>query len=125
MLVTSRPLSTEELERSEREFTELNASLERLRGEIRKLHILMWALYCTFVLISGYMIFQQYAQLQLNTSFAQRMHAIAPVLSEQQEEEMWAEWATMRTRTDYERINHKIETYAKARSVALPRLLFR
>lgn len=64
-----------------------------------------------------------FADLQLNVSFERRLTALAPVLSEQEEEVLRAQWASMMRRSDYVRINQSMEELARTRKVTLPKLL--
>ena len=66
-----------------------------------------------------------YANLQLDVSFKQRLTVLAPHLSEQQEENLAAMWASMKTKADYDAINRQLERYAADRNVDLPELLLK
>ena len=69
---------------------------------------------------SASLLVRAYADLQLNTSFQQRLTVIAPHLTEQEEEELLAMWASMQTRANYNQINEKLESHARANDVTLP-----
>lgn len=66
-----------------------------------------------------------FADLQLNTSFQQRLTVLAPKISDQEYKEFKASWASMRSRQDYEKINQKLEEMAKSRGVELPKPLLK
>ena len=70
-------------------------------------------------------IFKAYADLQLNTSFNQRLTVIAPYIEAQKEEELKSKWASMKTRKDYENINLNMENIAKSANVILPENLLK
>jgi len=61
-----------------------------------------------------------FADLQLNTSFNQRMTVLAPHLSQEEEEELRAQWALMRSREDYTEVQDLIENKAAKLEIALP-----
>jgi len=65
----------------------------------------------------------EFARMQLNTCFRQRLTVVAPFVSEGEEKELRAMWASMKNRGDYERINTKLEEIARSHQIALPELL--
>jgi len=71
------------------------------------------------------LLFFVYYDLQLNTSFKQRITVLSPHISEQQEKELRAQWASMKSRKDYENINRALEDAAKNKEVKLPKLLLK
>lgn len=64
-----------------------------------------------------------YADIQLGTSFEQRLAVLVPHLPDQAVKEIRASWASMENRQDYERIIAHMEGLATDKGIALPRLL--
>lgn len=78
-------------------------------------------IYQTLILLFfGDTLFKAYADLQLNTSFNQRLTVIAPYIETQKEEELKSSWASMKTRKDFDELNNTIENIAKSSNVKLP-----
>ncbi|KAF0107134.1 MAG: hypothetical protein FD146_1975 [Anaerolineaceae bacterium] len=77
----------------------------------------------TFGIIASSMLF--FSDLQMNTSFEQRLAVVVPYLSEQEEEELRAKWASMQTRDDYEKINLILQEYAETYQIELPTLMWK
>lgn len=67
------------------------------------------------------MIWNDSAQLELFTSFKQHVIAVAPNISEQEEESLWSEWTQMKCRDDYESIYEKLINIAKKNNIELPK----
>ena len=84
--------------------------------------ILILALQPTY--ITSRLALLAYADLQLNASFNQRLAALAPALSEQEEEELIADWAMMTTRRDYDAINASMTALSQRLPDALPEPLY-
>jgi len=61
--------------------------------------------------------------LQLNTSFEQRLTVLAPQISDREYKEFKAMWATMKSKRDFDKIVAKMELTAKREKVELPPLL--
>ena len=66
-----------------------------------------------------------YVDIQLNSSFDQRMMAIRPYIEDRDSHRLRSEWALMQKRQDYERINAKLDEYARKADIVLPTLLYR
>lgn len=78
------------------------------------------------IILAGLLVFIitiQFVNLQLNTSFHQRLSALAPTISDQKYKEFKASWAMMLARSDYEKINEELERIANDRGIMLPELL--
>lgn len=58
---------------------------------------------------------------RLNSSFHQRLTVLAPSISDQEEEELRAQWASMRGVLDYDALNGAMATHAAKYGVTLPR----
>ncbi len=66
-----------------------------------------------------------FADLQLNTSFQQRLKVLGPVLKDMEVKELEAAWASMQTRADYEAIQMRLEETAEAHEIRLPKALWK
>jgi len=66
-----------------------------------------------------------YSNLQLNTSFQQRLTILAPKISDQEYKELAASWASMQSRDDYLKINSQMENIAKNNNIILPKPLLK
>ncbi len=64
-----------------------------------------------------------FMDLQLNTSFQQRVTVLAPVVSDQEVKELRAMWAQMRSKRDYLSVNTRLDALAKKGGVVLPKPL--
>lgn len=62
--------------------------------------------------------------LRLNVSFRQRVAILSPHLSEHDEKELVALWASMKSRRDYNALNRRMDEYAQSRGVKLPHPLY-
>jgi len=65
-------------------------------------------------------VMECFSDLQLNTSFQQRLTVLAPKLSDLEYKELQASWASMKTRSDYLAVNEKMEHLAKVNNIVLP-----
>lgn len=68
----------------------------------------------------GRLMFLAYVDLQLNASFSQRLDALGPHIEQLDERRLKSEWALMRSREDYDRINQHIDQLAIAAKVTVP-----
>lgn len=81
-------------------------------------------LLATCLLIGGLSLLSFiHADLQMNTSFNQRLNALAPYIDEQQEEVLFSEWAFMKSKSDYKRINESMDKMAEEKGIVLPKLI--
>lgn len=69
---------------------------------------------------SFYLVGRNFADLQLNASFNQRIAALSPKISDQQVKELRARWALMEKRSDYLSIVSDMERIAKETGAKLP-----
>jgi hypothetical protein len=65
---------------------------------------------------------KNYAVVQFNVSFRQRLAAIAPYITSQQEKQLLSMWALMKTQQDYTRVNAVLENYARDQNIELPKV---
>lgn len=91
-----------------------------------KRHILyVWLWIILFHAVAIIFVVRPYADLQLNTSFQQRLKVLAPILEDLELKELEAAWASMQTREDYEAIKMRLEKTAEAHSITLPKALWK
>ena len=69
--------------------------------------------------------FSAFVDLQLNAPFQQRLSVLAPSITDQQSEELTAEWANMSTRSDFELIVTHMDALAHENNIELPDLLLK
>lgn len=110
----------------------LSYLLSRLRGEEklpvdrkdrlreRLLDLAGWLGMAVVLVAFLYILTVQFADLQLNSSFQQRMTVLAPHITGQEEKELRAVWASMRSRNDYLLLNEHLERLAAEKAVKLP-----
>jgi hypothetical protein len=75
------------------------------------------------ILLSILIVVSSFVNLQLDTSFRQRLTVLAPALSEMEIRQLEASWAGMRSQGDYNAIVARLEGIARARGVVLPKPL--
>ena len=66
-----------------------------------------------------------YYDIQLNTSFKQRLAVLSPQITDVEEKELKANWAKMKSRKDYERINKIMGSLAATHNTELPEPLLK
>lgn len=66
-----------------------------------------------------------FIDLQLNTSFQQRLTVLAPEISNHEHLDLLASWAKMQNRVDYEAIISRMEDLAQQNNIILPKLLLK
>jgi hypothetical protein len=76
-------------------------------------------------LVFSISLFRMYADIQLNTSFNQRLNVIAPYIEDSQTKELMSKWALMKTKNDYKEIHRFIEKTATENNIDLPKLLLK
>lgn len=92
----------------------------------RRYHlVLFWFMVLMFHLAAFYSGVRIYADMQLNTSFQQRIRVLAPRLSDLQMKELEAAWASMQTRVDFLAIQMGMEQIAEQNNIVLPRALWK
>ena len=86
----------------------------------KSLHIIFGLAFLIALLL---LLTSVYTDLQLNTSFQQRLTVLAPKISDQQYKSLNASWALMQSRTDYFDIVSEMERLADMHKIELPKLL--
>jgi hypothetical protein len=89
---------------------------------VRKNSWLLIALLIVGAVDGGVYAAKNYAVVQFNVSFRQRLAAIAPYITSQQDKELLSMWALMKTQEDYARVNAVLENYARGQNIELPKV---
>lgn len=82
-----------------------------------------WALRSIFVVMlfcSGKILLSLYTGIQLNATFNQRLVAISPFITDQEEKAFKSKWALMTKREDFLAINSELEVIAVKNKIRLP-----
>ncbi|NTW73138.1 MAG: hypothetical protein HGA49_12985 [Eubacteriaceae bacterium] len=90
---------------------------------LARFSVYVCALYSIYLF--GQQSFLVYTDMQMNTSFEQRINAIRPYISEQDTHLLRSKWALMKNRSDYENIQREIELKATIANIDLPELLYK
>jgi uncharacterized membrane protein YfcA len=99
---------------------------ERKTSKIQKfLTITLIVLLIYFLVDSTWSAILIMSDLQMNTSFEQRINVLAPYITEQQEKELRSSWALMQRRIDYEKINKTMNFFSQQYDIELPPLLWK
>jgi hypothetical protein len=61
-----------------------------------------------------------YGAFQATATFDQRLMALAPVISDQERKSLLGQWAVMKGRADYDKINTRFEEFAEKYHAELP-----
>ena len=94
----------------------------RVRGTFslrigRRLLTVLAALTVPLVLIINT---RMYAEFQATATFDQRLMALAPVISDQERKSLLGQWAMMKSRADYDKVNARFEELAEKYHTELP-----
>jgi len=110
--------------KSKEEFEQEISSIKlRLLKIIKTLRVLFYSgllLGFIFLLIMISSLFKEYANLQLNSTFYQRINALAPYIEDKQQKIFISKWALMKSKEDYLEIKLSLENIAKENNVKLP-----
>lgn len=63
--------------------------------------------------------------MQLNASFYQRLDALGPYITDQEERQLRSSWALMENRAQYNQINTKLEDFASTAKIRIPEPLYK
>lgn len=76
-------------------------------------------------IISIMLIFAAFVDMRLNTSFNQRVNALAPCIEDSQKKVLISKWALMKSKKDYVEIKLIMENSANNCGIELPKELFK
>lgn len=97
--------------------------------EVKGEHVfrILITIYCVFLIMFLFalicMVVSVYVDLQLNTSFQQRLNALSPKISDFEYKNLKADWALMESQEDHKSIVLKMEEFAQKHKIKLPDLL--
>lgn len=103
--------------------------IKEAKGEhvFRRVKKILITIYCVlsimFLFVLIYLFVSVYVDLQLNTSFQQRLNALSPEISDFEYKNLKADWALMKSPEDYNSIVLKMEEFAQKHKIKLPDLL--
>ncbi len=106
---------------------EIKSSELKIEKNLKKLRILKIPYYISaiiLILILTRFLITGFIDLQLNTSFTQRLTVLRPDITEAEYLRFKADWAKMNSREDYLRINSRIDSTANHKNIKLPNPLF-
>lgn len=84
-----------------------------------------WILLILTIFFMLMTLFSSYTDLQLNTSFNQRLNAISPYINDHEIKILKSKWALMKSKQDFINLNSYLENLAKREEIILPEnLLF-
>jgi len=117
------PLEDLKIEQLQERIIEDDKELIKIAKRLKNKLILVVVI-VVFVLFSIFgAVIEEFASLQLNTSFNQRLTILAPKLTDQEYKEFKALWASMDSREDYEGIKNEMDRIANQYQVELPKPL--
>lgn len=113
----------EKIENEYREevISEFKNKMFRLKKQLDRFIGFSCVILCVLVF---HILLLTYANLQLNTSFKQRLTILSPKITLQQERELCALWASMKSKSDYIEVNRQLEGAAEKAGIQLPVPLF-
>ena len=122
VFLLTRTSKTEASEGSKVDKKESFIHKKRLNSFLKMASVISYGvlLLCSLILLTF-----EFTNLQLNTSFQQRLTVLAPKLTELENKELQAQWASMNTRADFEAITEQMSRLAKDRNVVLPEPLMK
>lgn len=85
--------------------------------------VMKYIIWIVFMFAVICLIVYAYADLQLNTSFQQRLAVLSPKIGDLETKNLLASWALMESREDYENITLRMEEVAEKYKIKLPKLL--
>lgn len=102
--------------------TKIVIQKEVAKSQIRK--ILSACLASLTILIVIYLMAGNFIELQLNTSFNQRLSVLSAKITDQQVKDLRAAWALMENRSDYEKLTTEMNSLAQEHHIKLPLALW-
>jgi hypothetical protein len=104
-------------------------SLRRIRWRIKYLskpiYYFSYVYFFLFLVANLNLMFKTYTDLQLNTSFNQRLDVLAPYIESKDYSMLKSKWALMKSREDYELIISETDELALKNNIKLPELLLK
>lgn len=100
--------------------SELENEISKLEKMLILMHKFLWPILIITAICGVQFVFSSFTDLQLNTSFNQRMNALAPYITDHEIKVLNSKWALMKTRKDYIEINIHLDSLAKSAKIILP-----
>lgn len=95
----------------------------RIRFSYRQKAILCWLLFLVQLSTAIFLLIPSYVDLQVNTSFQQRLKVLAPSITDLEIKRFEASWALMASRSDYVAILAQMDSVAQLNGLTLPKPL--
>lgn len=99
---------------------EINLEIAKLNNQIKVIYILQLLVSICLMVCLLSSIFSAYCDLQLNTSFNQRVTVLSPYIKDEEIKILKSEWALMKNRSDFEKIDKEVESLAIQYKISLP-----
>lgn len=87
--------------------------MQKEKTSKQKIHKPIWALNLLLFVCCLYLLSMSFSGFQMNASFNQRSNAIKAYIDESQYDKLISDWALMKSREDYEKINILLEKKRK------------
>lgn len=97
--------------------------VEKIKKNKKSIRLLMIFFGIILIFLSLLIMVSIRTDLQLNTSFNQRLTVLSPHITELKYKELQSSWALMQNRQDYEKIVDEMDKLAKNNKIQLPKLL--
>lgn len=106
-----------------KDIEKIELKTKKLENILIKISNFRWLLNCAVFVATIHILFSSYTDLQLNTSFNQRIDAIAPYVTDDEIKLLKSQWALMKTRDDFIEISNIMENLANDSNIELPKNL--
>jgi hypothetical protein len=104
----------------EKRRNKLKPKIEFMKRKFILVKYFMFSIFVIAIFSFSTSLFKIYTDIQLNTSFNQRLNALAPFLEDIESKKLVSKWAMMKTKNDYIEINNLMEIVAKKNNIRLP-----
>lgn len=104
----------------EMEISKINIKISKLKKRM-KIYFFVGSISLIFLVIFTFSnLFKEYSNLQLNSSFNQKINAISPYINEKDQKILMSKWALMKSKENYLQIKSNIDSIAKYNQLQLP-----
>ncbi len=122
-LIKRRHEKSNDINKIKTELENIENKLDKIKTRLKWSIRVSWIINILIIMTAIHLIFSAYADLQLNTSFNQRLNVLAPYIEEHDVKVLKSKWALMQNRADFEEINNYMETLAINKEIVLPKKL--
>ena len=112
-------------EQIENEVAKIASKITKLNNRMKIIFVVGAVCCFIFSCISFSNLFKEYSNLQLNTSFNQKINAISPYINDNEQKVIISKWALMNSKNDYLEIKRNIDNIAKMNHFQLPEELIK